>query len=462
MRLILGILLGLVAGVGLWFVVDPSRERRSEVPVVAPSGAEPAHAPDLERRIARLEEELQRLALELAARSPVAVPAVAPAAAPAADPAGRDGRDARSYLQQYVRSFEAGGQGTEYFRLAVDAYAYELLGEICGLVRDDAAHLGLRVRLAAMLGTPRFAGKPLALEALLQMLRGADADPVAEAALDSLRVIGDVQLVPALERLVWGIAAPQGKGKVLETIVALSGGEANHVLERLFGSTADPGNQSLVLGALSPADAPAALPVFERASAAEMPVRLMAAHAIRRFSGEGFVNLVDQWLAREREPQVRAALEAARGRMREPRAYAAAKAVGPPDVSDPRQDHPNAWATQGADMGVQWLELGYSPARRASAVRIHEVCVPGAVVQVILVDAAGRRHKAWEGVDPTTQPGVFEVKFAPTAYAVRAVRIVLDTDKRPGWSEIDAVELVGPDGSAWAAGATASSAYASG
>jgi hypothetical protein len=56
---------------------------------------------------------------------------------------------------------------------------------------------------------------------------------------------------------------------------------------------------------------------------------------------------------------------------------------------------------------------------------------------------------------------VFEIRFAPTGFRVRAVRIVLDTNKRPGWCEIDAVELLGPDGSSWAQDATASSSYGS-
>jgi hypothetical protein len=46
-----------------------------------------------------------------------------------------------------------------------------------------------------------------------------------------------------------------------------------------------------------------------------------------------------------------------------------------------------------------------------------------------------------------------------TPYRVRVLRLTLDTDLRPGWSEIDAVELIGPDGRAWASSATASSSY---
>ena len=104
-------------------------------------------------------------------------------------------------------------------------------------------------------------------------------------------------------------------------------------------------------------------------------------------------------------------------------------------------------------------ELHYKPARRASAVRIHEVCVAGAVVQVSLIDESGGRHVVWAGADPTQRPGAFEVRFAPTGYRVRGVHVLLDTNKSPGWSEIDAVELAGPDGSAWAREAKASSAY---
>jgi hypothetical protein len=213
-----------------------------------------------------------------------------------------------------------------------------------------------------------------------------------------------------------------------------------------------------VLGALSTADPDAAIDVFRKASNAEEPVRLQAANTIGRFRGEAFAQFIDQWLGHERVPAIRQALEQARARLRETPPYAAQKATGMPDAV-PESDHPNAWASQQPDGGRQWLEVGYQPARRASAVRIHEVCVAGAVVQVFVVDEAGRRHEVWAGVDPTAVPGVFQVAFAPTAFRVKAVRIVLDTDKKPGWSEIDAVELLGPDGRAWASEATASSSY---
>jgi len=45
-----------------------------------------------------------------------------------------------------------------------------------------------------------------------------------------------------------------------------------------------------------------------------------------------------------------------------------------------------------------------------------------------------------------------------TSYEVKTIRVVLDTNRTPGWNEIDAVELIG-GGAQWAKQATASSTY---
>jgi hypothetical protein len=110
-------------------------------------------------------------------------------------------------------------------------------------------------------------------------------------------------------------------------------------------------------------------------------------------------------------------------------------------------------------MGEQWIELQYAPALRASSVRIFEVNAAGAVTAVVGLDERGGRHELWSGPDPTATPGVFEVSFPVTPFAVSRLRVVLDTNRTPGWNEIDAVELCGPDGRAWASHAVASSEY---
>jgi hypothetical protein len=458
MKFALGVFLGLACCVVLWLAFGVQGNGGEAPSPPSLDASRPQDNDELERRVARLEAEIERLAL-LLARAPVpqSVPSTF-VASPADFKRGGDGFDVRWYLNQYVRSFDAGGEGSEYFRLAVDAYALELLHEICGHVRDASAHPLLRARLAAILGTPRFARQGYAIDALLALLRGEAGTTLAIAALDALRAVGDDQTGITLERMVWGLGSAEVKKRALAVLVQLDGPDANRALQRLFASATATADKALVIAALSAADAEAALAVFEQASLGEVPLRLQAAHSIHRFRGEPFKAFIDKWLGYEQDAQVRRALNEARSRMSEIRPYAAQKAAGPPDAN-PAQDHPNAWATQSAEMGRQWLEVAYKPARRASAVRIHEVCVAGEVVQVLLIDEGGRAHEVWAGADPTTTPGVFEVRFAQTGYRVKAVRIVLDTNKRPGWSEIDAVELVGPDGNAWASDATASSSY---
>jgi hypothetical protein len=69
----------------------------------------------------------------------------------------------------------------------------------------------------------------------------------------------------------------------------------------------------------------------------------------------------------------------------------------------------------------------------------------------------------WEGTDPATKgPTDFVVTPGPEVQT-RAIRIYLQTERVPGWDGIDAVELVGTDGSRqWATEASASSYYGQG
>jgi hypothetical protein len=128
-------------------------------------------------------------------------------------------------------------------------------------------------------------------------------------------------------------------------------------------------------------------------------------------------------------------------------AWSAAQAVGAPDAG--AGDNPHAWAPLAADGGLEWLEVRFERAVDVAAVVVVENEAPGAVTRVLAGDAV-----VWEGAEPrATAP-------ARPAHADR-VRIELDTTRVGGWNEIDAVQLVGTDGSRqWAYAATASSSYA--
>lgn len=418
-------------------------------------------------RVAALERRIDELALDLSALRDELARTREPRRAPAAEestprsPAATDGNDDRSpawYLAQYVASFAGGGHGSEYFRLAVEAFAPSLLREIGALVLDPRAHAVLRRRLVEMLGDARFRGNGAALELCLELTSARGADAVVEAALTSLQRIGDPRTARALEGLYWSIELVANRLKAVQTMVTLSGSDANAVLARLWPRALDDVDRGCLIGLVRPNEGEESLALFEQAARASQPVRLKAALAVRRFRFPRFPAFVDGWRAREPDEQVRAALGTAQKDLDRAPDWSAERAIGPPDAHA-TSDDPNAWASAQGDMGLQWLELGYDPPLRASAVRVFEVCVPGALASLVALDEQGSRHELWAGVDPTGAPGVLELAFPATSFRVRALLLTLDTNRRAGWSEIDAVELVGPDGRAWAASARASSSY---
>lgn len=124
-------------------------------------------------------------------------------------------------------------------------------------------------------------------------------------------------------------------------------------------------------------------------------------------------------------------------------------------------DIPTAWATLAQNAGPEWLKLDYEKPVKIAEIRIRETFNPGAVCKVAAILQDGREHVIWEGQDPTSEaPSDFVVKCTANILS-KSVKIYLDTTRKPGWNEIDAVELIGKDKSRqWASIATASSTYA--
>ena len=154
----------------------------------------------------------------------------------------------------------------------------------------------------------------------------------------------------------------------------------------------------------------------------------------------------------------RAAHEAQRAR--EP-AWGAGQAVGEPDTMS-AGDQRTAWAPATADGGAEWLQLGYEKAVEIAQVKVRETCGAGCIAKVAAVLESGAEVVIWQGRE-SAGDGVVDAPFnAPPGLTARGVKVYLDTARVPGWNEIDAVELIGRDGShQWAATASASSSYGS-
>jgi hypothetical protein len=123
--------------------------------------------------------------------------------------------------------------------------------------------------------------------------------------------------------------------------------------------------------------------------------------------------------------------------------WSAGQATGVPDVAS-YTDSPAAWAPAASDGTVEWLELTYARAVLPSAVGIVETYGNGAVVRV---EAFAADHDAWvelwSGDDPSpAEITTFSPPLKPITFATDRLRISFG-DIVDGWSEIDAVELVG-------------------
>ncbi|HEX5221956.1 MAG TPA: hypothetical protein VFZ59_20505 [Verrucomicrobiae bacterium] len=141
------------------------------------------------------------------------------------------------------------------------------------------------------------------------------------------------------------------------------------------------------------------------------------------------------------------------------RSWGTEQVIGPPDTVRPG-DAPTAWAPLKANAGTEWLAVGFEQAVEVAQVRIRETYNPGAISKVTAV-VNNEEVTLWEG---TAAPGDTPRDFVvPVSEGVQTDSIVVhvDTTRVGSWTEIDAVEVVGRDGSRqWAKSAEASSTFA--
>jgi hypothetical protein len=143
------------------------------------------------------------------------------------------------------------------------------------------------------------------------------------------------------------------------------------------------------------------------------------------------------------------------------RAWGPEQASGAPDTLT-AGDQATAWASLAPDGGTEWLQAEFANAVEAAQVRVLENDNPGAVVKITGLTENGAEVTLWQGEEAKLAAPADQVFNVPAGLRVRSVQVWLDTAKVPGWNEIDAVELIGRDGSRqWAKSTTASSTYAS-
>ena len=134
--------------------------------------------------------------------------------------------------------------------------------------------------------------------------------------------------------------------------------------------------------------------------------------------------------------------------------------VGAPDLPV-AGDLPTAWAAKRTEMGKVTIELVFASVGVPAEVRVRETLNPGAISRVDVADPDGDWHEVWSGeASVEDAPRWFAPPLAGVEFETHRVRLTVDTDRRKGWNEIDAVELVTVGGGRqWVQSASASSSY---
>lgn len=134
-------------------------------------------------------------------------------------------------------------------------------------------------------------------------------------------------------------------------------------------------------------------------------------------------------------------------------------AAGSPNAGGRRGIVPTAWTPDPGSSGPQWIELDYANPKPANRVRIYPTIPLPPGTQVILKGTSGTNLYT-TNMPPMTfrgRGGITEqVDFPTTAQDVKTVRLEFKAGFG-GSVSIDAVELTGPSGTAWASDARASS-----
>lgn len=129
--------------------------------------------------------------------------------------------------------------------------------------------------------------------------------------------------------------------------------------------------------------------------------------------------------------------------------WSANQATGEPDVYPRYGDISSAWASLTPDGQREFIELSYANnTSPIDSIFIFETYNVGAVDLVQVKGVSGNWQTVYSGTAQsfTNEARVMRIGFARTSFAVKAVRIELNSPAIAGWNEIDAVGI--SDGSA--------------
>ncbi len=123
-------------------------------------------------------------------------------------------------------------------------------------------------------------------------------------------------------------------------------------------------------------------------------------------------------------------------------AWSGKQAVDQPNAIPPGGPSPDAFRLN-KESGFGKIVLGYYHAAPICQILVAENYLPGRIVKISVFDTNDKEHLIREFHDepPGVTHRLLSIRFSKTSYRVKKVAITLNTQKYPGWSQIDAVGI---------------------
>ncbi|MFN4147107.1 MAG: OmpA family protein [Runella sp.] len=128
--------------------------------------------------------------------------------------------------------------------------------------------------------------------------------------------------------------------------------------------------------------------------------------------------------------------------------YRAIQVLGKPNKLPQGESGASAWRPAQPDAGQEWIKVGFDTPTAARQIAIAENFGAGSVVQVFAYDSQNKEYLLYRNTEKTSarHAGMLRIRLGkPTPYKIVAIKVVLDTRRVKGWSEIDAIGISDSD-----------------
>jgi hypothetical protein len=125
--------------------------------------------------------------------------------------------------------------------------------------------------------------------------------------------------------------------------------------------------------------------------------------------------------------------------------YQPEQVLGKPNKLPATGSATTAWSPLNDDGGTEYIQVAFSKAQKAQQIAVAENFNPGSISKIEAYDSSGTAYLIYENNAPeailNTQGRMFYHFFPLTNYAVKSVKITLNTLAVPGSNQLDAIGI---------------------